>query len=133
VLPCLWDKYDVLNKGVGDAVETTYLRFNGKHILKTNHSMFMTTILISNKFWNTLSADEQSIFQKAALEAARRERQWSVEDADKFEKEASEKGITIVDISEEDRELLKHKSQMTYVKCKYYFSDGLVSRIRKLH
>lgn len=131
--PSLWNKYDVLNNGIGDAVETTYLRFNGKHILKTNHSMFMTTILISNKFWNTLTEKEKEIFQKASLEAARRERQWSVEDAETFEKQAKDNGVNIVEISEADRETLKHKSQMTYVKCKYQFSDGLVSRIRKLH
>lgn len=131
--PNLWNKYDVLNNNLGQAVETTYLRFEGKHILKTNHSMFMTTILISNKFWQTLSADEQAMFQKAALEAARKERQWSIEDAEKFEATAKENGVTIVDISEEDRKVLKHKSQLTYAKCKYHFSDGLIKRIRTLH
>lgn len=131
--PNLWNKYDVLNNNLGQAVETTYLRFEGKHILKTNHSMFMTTILISNKFWQTLSADEQAMFQKAALAAARKERQWSIEDAEKFEATAKENGVTIVDISEEDRKVLKHKSQLTYAKCKYHFSDGLIKRIRTLH
>ena len=130
IRPHLWQKHDVLNKGIGDAVETTYLRFNGKHILKTNHSMFMTTILISNKFWNTLSEKEQEIFRTAAFEAARRERQWSVEDAEKYEAEAQSNGITIIDITDEDRAILKKKSQLTYFKCKHHLSDGLVKRIR---
>lgn len=131
--PNLWNKYDVLNNGIGQAIETTYLRFEGKHILKTNHSMFMTTILISNKFWQTLSESEQDIFRKAAFAAARKERRWSIEDAEKFEKAASDNGITIVDISEEDRKILKQKSQLTYVKCKYHFTDGLIKRIRTSH
>jgi TRAP-type C4-dicarboxylate transport system substrate-binding protein len=128
--PNLWQKYDVLGNGIGEAVETTYLRFNGSHILKTNHSMFMTTILITNKFWNTLTEQEQKIFRQAGLEAARRERQWSIEDAEKFEANAKKNGVSIVEISDQDRAELKRKSQLTYVKCKYLFSDGLVKKIR---
>ena len=131
--PYLWKKYDVLDSNLGEAVETTYLRFDGKHILKTNHSMFMTTILVSNKFWNTLTDDEQVIFQKASLEAARKERQWSIEDAEKFESQAKQNGVSIVDISDKDRNTLKRKAQMTYVKYKYHFSDDLIKRIRTLH
>jgi TRAP-type C4-dicarboxylate transport system substrate-binding protein len=131
--PYLWKKYDVLDSNLGEAVETTYLRFDGKHILKTNHSMFMTTILVSNKFWNTLTDDEQVIFQKASLEAARKERQWSIEDAEKFESQAKQNGVSIVDISDKDRNILKRKAQMTYVKYKYHFSDDLIKRIRTLH
>ena len=88
VPPNLWNKYDLLGKGEADAVETTYLRFNGKHVLKTNHSMFMTTIVVSNKFWDTLTAGQQEAFQKAALVASRKERDWSVQDGEKFERDA---------------------------------------------
>jgi TRAP-type C4-dicarboxylate transport system substrate-binding protein len=133
IAPNLWNKFDVLNNGIGQAIETTYLRFEGKHILKTNHSMFMTTILISNKFWKTLSESEQNIFRKAAFAAARKERQWSIDDAEKFEQAAADNGIKIIDISQEDRKILKQKSQLTYAKCKYHFTDGLIKRIRTLH
>lgn len=132
IQPNLWNKYDVFNGEMGDAVETTYLRFHGKHVLKTNHSMFMTTILISNKFWATLSDNEQAAFKIAALNASRREREWSVEDAATYERDAVKNGVSIVDISNEDRAQLKHRAQITYAKCKYYFSDGLVKRIRGL-
>jgi TRAP-type C4-dicarboxylate transport system substrate-binding protein len=132
VNPGLWKKYDLINKGQADAVETTYLRFDGKYVLKTNHSMFMTSIVVSNQFWNTLTDKQKEAFQKAALYASRQEREWSVEDGKKFEREAEANGVTITDISEEDRQVLKKKSQMTYVKCKYAFEDEtLISRIRK--
>ena len=130
IAPALWNKYDVLNNGVADAVETTYLRFNGKHILKTNHSMFMTTIVISNKFWKTLSESQQAAFRQAALIASRREREWSVEDAETFEQNAIKNGVNIVSISDDDQAQLKKKSQLTYIKTKYYFSPDLVKRIR---
>jgi TRAP-type C4-dicarboxylate transport system substrate-binding protein len=130
VLPNLWNKYDVLNQDNVDAVETTYLRFNGKHVLKTNHSMFMTTILVSNKFWSTLTEKQQQAFQAAALVAGRQEREWSIEDAEHYEQTAQDRGITIEDIGDEDRAQLKHRAQITYAKCKYMFSPDLVKRIR---
>lgn len=130
VPPNLWNKYDLLGKGEADAVETTYLRFNGKHILKTNHSMFMTTIVVSNKFWDSLTEKQQQAFRDAALVASRREREWSVQDAETFEQQAEANGVTITDISDEDAKALKRKSQTTYVKTKYFFTPGLVQRIR---
>lgn len=132
--PNLWHKYDPMGpSGTCDAVETTYLRFddvNGKHILKTDHSMFMTSIVISNKFWNSLTQEQQEIFRECALHASRKERQWSIEDAEKFEREAASRGVTITPISEEDRVELKKKSQLAYVKSKYFFSKDLVKNIR---
>lgn len=134
VPPNLWNKYDLIGKGEADAIETTYLRFNGKHILKTNHSMFMTTIVVSNKFWDTLSEKQQDAFKHAALIASRREREWSVQDAETFEQNAVANGVTITEISNEDQETLKRKSQITYVKTKGYFSPNLISNIkRRLH
>ena len=41
------------------AVETTYLRFSGKYVLKTEHSMFLTSILTGDGFWNTLTQEQQ--------------------------------------------------------------------------
>lgn len=129
--PNLWNKYDALGNDKADAIETTYLRFNGKHILKTNHSMFMTTIVVSNKFWDTLTEKQQQAFKSAALVASRREREWSVQDADDFERNAVKNGVTITEISEQDKEVLKRKSQMTYVRTKHFFTPDLISRIRK--
>lgn len=131
VSPNLWNKYDLLGKGEADAVETTYLRFNGKHILKTNHSMFMTTIVVSNKLWNSLTDAQQEAFRHAALVTSRKEREWSVQDAEQFERDAQANGVTITSISEDDTAALKRKSQITYVKSKYFFTPDLISKIRK--
>jgi TRAP-type C4-dicarboxylate transport system substrate-binding protein len=131
VEPNLWKKYDLIGKGQADAVETTYLRFDGKYVLKTNHSMFMTTIVISNKFWDSLTEQQQQAFRQAALAASRKEREWSVQDAETFEHNAQANGVTITEISEEDTSALKSKSQMTYVKTKYFFTPDLIKRIRQ--
>lgn len=92
--------------------------------------MFMTSIVISNQFWNTLTDTQKEAFQKAALYASRKEREWSIEDAEKFERDAVANGVTITEISEQDRLALKKKSQLTYVKCKHFFSKDLVKNIR---
>lgn len=131
VTPSLWKKLDLVGNGEADAVETTYLRFAGKHVFKTNHSVFMTTILVSNKFWATLTEDQQHAFTMAARAAAIIERKWAVEDAERYESEAQAKGITIRDISAEDTERLKRASQRSYLEVNDRFSKGLLGRIRK--
>jgi TRAP-type C4-dicarboxylate transport system substrate-binding protein len=131
VTPSLWKKLDLIGNGEADAVETTYLRFAGKHVFKTNHSVFMTTILVSNKFWATLTEDQQHAFTMAARAAAIIERKWALEDSQRFEDEAVAKGVTITDISESDTARLKKASQHSYVQNSGRFSKGLLSRIRK--
>ena len=93
--------------------------------------MFMTTIVVSNKFWDTLTEQQQQAFRDAALVASHKEREWSIQDGETFETNAVENGVTITDISATDTEKLKKKSQITYVKSKYFFSDDLITRIRK--
>jgi len=91
----------------GGAIETTYLRFAGKNVLKTNHSIFMTAILTSDEFLNSLTAKQRDAFITAAHRVAKVERIWSIEDAARYENTAAEKGITIVPISAEDEARLR--------------------------
>ena len=96
------------------AVETTYLRFSGNYVYKTEHSMYTTTILTGNSFWNTLTATQQEAFLKVAKIVARAEREWSVADAAKYENDAKDRGITIFDINDEDKQILKNAAVTTY-------------------
>jgi TRAP-type C4-dicarboxylate transport system substrate-binding protein len=98
----------------GTAVETTYIRFTGKHVLKTNHSMFLTTILTGTKFWNSLTTEQQEAFATAAKRVAKIERQWSVDDAAEYEQNAQANGVTIVDLSDADRERLSKRAKLSY-------------------
>jgi len=115
-------------------VEATYLRFNDKvkNIYKTNHSMFITDIVISKKFWNTLTVEQQQAISEAAQSAGRTERRWSVDDADQFEVDAEQKGITIKSITPEEETLFRKNAQRMYVKYHWMFKDNLISRIKKL-
>jgi len=115
-------------------VEATYLRFNDKvkHIYKTDHSMFMTDIVVSKEFFNNLSEEHQQAMMEAAREAARQERQWSIDDAESFERDSEANGRTISDITaEEDAEFRKAAERM-YVKYHWKFEDNIIPRIKKL-
>lgn len=111
------------------AVETTYLRFTGKHVLKTEHSMFLTTILTGGKFWESLTAEEQAGFKIAAKTVAKIERSWSIEDAEKFEAKAEANGVTINSITPEERARLVEASKKTRRAIADRYSPGLVERI----
>jgi TRAP-type C4-dicarboxylate transport system substrate-binding protein len=100
----------------GGAIETTYLRFEGKNILKTNHSIFMTSVLASDKFLATLTDQQRKIWKSAAKAVAKLERLWSVEDAQKYEDEAKGRGINIVEASDEDKQVLKSAAEKVYQK-----------------
>lgn len=98
----------------GGAIETTYLRFSGKHVLKTNHSMFLTTIMIADEFFNSLTTEQQDAFKKAAKIVAKLERQWSIDDAEKYEREAELKGIEIRSTTSEEDARMREISPQQY-------------------
>lgn len=123
--------YDKIDSGDLDAVESTYLRFQGTHILKTNHSMFLTCIAMNKTFFESLDPSIQSAVEHAALVASRLERQWSIEDAEKFEKTCLENGIEIRTLSEEDQNKLMTLSQQVYEKYEDKFFPKIFDYIRK--
>jgi len=124
--------YDVIEQGSDDATETTYLRFKGKHVLKTQHNMYMTTIAVSTKFWDELDVETQELFQAAAVKAAQIERQWSIEDCDKFERECVENGVEIHELTASEIVQLEHMTKSVYTEVDGWFSPGLVDKL-KMH
>jgi hypothetical protein len=111
------------------AVETTYLRFSGKYVLKTEHSMFLTSILTGDAFWNTLTEKQQAAFKQAAKNCAVIERKMSVKDTEMYEYYAEANGIKINRISEEELNRMKQVSKKTYARLEGMFSPNLVSKI----
>ena len=122
--------YTHVNNGEADATETTYIRFQGKHVLKTNHSMFLTAIAINNEFYQSLSSELQQAIAEAALEAGRLERQWSVEDGQQFEEKCSENGVTISELSEEDHQAFRNSVLSIYDSWEKEFLPGMIKHIR---
>lgn len=131
VSPHIWGGWDKIpTDGTADAIETTYLRYvDGKYIYKTNHSMFMTTILTNKSFWNSLTKEQQQAFEEAAVVTAAIEREWAIEDAEKYEENCAKKGIEITEMSAEDQTVLTHKARYSYLKYSQDYGD-LIKRIR---
>jgi TRAP-type C4-dicarboxylate transport system substrate-binding protein len=123
-----------------DALETTIPRYLAQkqhtvkqYLINTKHNLFLTSIIIGNKFWDTLDADTQSKFQEACLYASRLERQWSVEDAENFaaKKDHSEIGVTYTELSAEDTAKFKQAVEPLYTKYREFFYTGLIDGIIK--
>lgn len=122
--------YDMIAEGSLDAAESTYLRFKGKHVLKTQHSMFMTTIAVSKKFWNELDAETQELFNQAAVKAAAIERQWSIEDCEKFERDCAVNGVEIHELTAAERAEFEALTKSVYDDVDELFSPNFVNRLK---
>jgi TRAP-type C4-dicarboxylate transport system substrate-binding protein len=96
------------------SIETTYLRFSGRHVYKTEHSMFTTSILTGNKFWASLTEQQQQAFVLVAKKVAKIERHWSLQDAKKYEDQALANGVEIVAITDQDRVELQQAAAKVY-------------------
>ena len=130
-----------INEGVqsGEIVggESTYPRFYGlkqnevmNQINDTQHSLFLTTILTSNSFWNDLDPELQKKVQAASFDAAKAERVWSVEDIDLVQSQCADEGIEVNIMSEAERSRFQEKTAYIYDKFADEFSEGLVDSIK---
>lgn len=125
-----------------EALETTIPRYlannfasvGKKFMLNTKHSLFLTSIIISNDFWNSLDADTQAKFQEACIYASRLERSWSVREAEDFAGQAdkhAELGIKYAELSSDETEKFKELVQPLYDKYENFFTPGLIDGIIK--
>jgi len=105
------------------------------HVTNTQHSMYLTTILMNDGMWNDLSVSDQMHFREAAKICARAERAKSVADAEEIKNDAeiqAEKGIeTISDLSSVEADKLRARLVPVTDKFAKFFGNNLVDRIRK--
>lgn len=121
-----------------DAGECTWPRFygndvykNSKTVVNTDHSLLLTNIIVNTDFFKTLDPELQVIAKEAAVEAARFERQISVDDVEPTSSRARADGVKIVDLSEQDREELVKLTQVVYEQFSDYFTPGLIDSIKQ--
>lgn len=127
-----------LRVGVSDASESTYPRFLPLEYEKvagivneTNHSLFLTSLIINKDFFESLTKEQQAILQESATEAARLERNITVASHDKSREDCEELGLKVVRLSDYERERFKNAVEPLYGKFEQYFSKDLVDRIKK--
>lgn len=125
-----------LNSGSIEAAETTYIRVNSvigdnsKYLNDTGHSLFLTSILASDKFMSSLSPQNRAALRRAALNAARLEREDSVNDGNKLKAEFQEAGVQVVSMNKANREAFRRKVMPIYKKFETMFDSGLVNSIK---
>jgi TRAP-type C4-dicarboxylate transport system substrate-binding protein len=101
-----------------------------KVINHTEHSLFLTSILIGTDFWNTLSADLQAVVAESAKVAARYERVISIDDVAKTQARAEADGIEVIKMSKEEQARFAAETKVVYDKFQDYFTAGLVKSIQ---
>jgi TRAP-type C4-dicarboxylate transport system substrate-binding protein len=101
-----------------------------KVINHTEHSLFLTSILIGTDFWNTLSAELQAVVAESAKVAARYERVISIDDVAKTQARAEADGIEVIKMSKEEQARFASETKVVYDKFENFFTAGLVRSIQ---
>ena len=130
-----------INEGVQDGRivggESTYPRFYGlkqnEHMSVINdaeHSLFLTSILVAKDFWNTLDDDIKEKVEYASFDAARSERQESVEDISVVKARCVDDDIAVHTMAIEERVKFQKATEYLYDKFGDMFSTGLLNKIK---
>jgi len=121
--------------------QTTFPRYHAdtkksqKYVADTKHSMYLTTILLSDDFWNSLTTEDQDHMRTAGLYASRTERIKSVADAEEIKtskNKQKELGIEeVIEWSDEEIEKLSKLWSPLYNKYNKFFGKDILNRIKK--
>jgi TRAP-type C4-dicarboxylate transport system substrate-binding protein len=129
---------DAIGSGQVDMGESTYPRiYNMKQnevstvINHTEHSLFLTSIIINKGTWTSLDVETQQIFADAAIEAARIERVESLDDIVAVQEQAKKDGITVSYLNETERAKFKLATEVVYDQYQDYFSAGLIEDVKR--
>lgn len=128
---------DALASKEVDAGESTYPRIYGmkqaevsKSLVHSEHSLFLTSLIINKDLWNSLDTATQQIFADAALAAAKIERAESIADIAQTQARAVEEGINVVHLTEEETASFKAVTAPLHAKYDAIFTQGLVGKIK---
>ena len=123
-----------------DAIQTTLPRYKNetkygvhKHVTNTEHAMYLTTIIVSNDFWNQLDDEDKEYVRAAARHSAKLERQWTLEESEALANSKQgqlDLGIeSYCEFPEQEKDKLKKAVEPVYQKYKDFFSPGLLDKI----
>jgi TRAP-type C4-dicarboxylate transport system substrate-binding protein len=102
-----------------------------KSVIDSKHSLFLTTMIMRDDFWATLSPEVQAVIKDAAIRAGRREREVTIQDGEDAKQQLVADGIDVIELSQEETAEWKHKAQAVYEKFEPTFSPGLIDKIKK--
>lgn len=97
-------------------------------VANTEHALFLTSIVISNKVWNILTEEQQNVIKECAQIAATEERKESLVDGAAAKQRAINEGIEVVEWSSEAINEFKAAVQPVYEQFGEY--ADLVAKIK---
>jgi len=122
---------------MGDAFETTYARLSDKkhtqmkYLNETEHTLFLTSILINKKFFDSLPKKYQKLVSETALEVARFERAESLKDNEKTkERFINEFDLKLVNMKPQEVEKMKKAAQPVYEKFSKILDAQIIAEIK---
>lgn len=129
---------DRFEDGAIAGVDTVYPRVyplnldpHVQSVIHSEHTLFLTTMLISDKFWNKLSPDVRNIIKNAAIDAGRKERAETIKDGKETKERMIAEGKQVVEISKEDDAFFRQRAQNVYTEFSDFFEVGLLDKIIK--
>lgn len=132
------DLLKVVNEGLAEGGETNYprvfpLRQNEvtKSVIDTGHSLFLTSMIIGDRFWDSLSPTVQEIVKKAAILAGREERAETIADGERAEQRLIEQGATITKWTQAQRDAAKLELASVYQQFEGTFTPGLIQAVEQ--
>ena len=132
------DLADHIKAGDCDAGEGVYSRVYPlgqnevtKSVIDSKHSLFLTTMIMRNDFWQQLSPDVRAVIKDAAIKAGRKEREATIADGKEARERLLADGVNIHDLTPEERADWKAKTQSVYEKFEPTFTPGLIEQIKK--
>ena len=129
---------DNMLAGMFEGAETNYPRIYPlgqnevtKTVLDTEHSLFLTTMIIGDRFWESLGANVQAGIKTAAIEAGREERAETIRDGEVAKQKLIAQGATIKTLSAEEKAWAIEQTAVVYDQFRDTFTAGLVDKIKK--
>ena len=102
-----------------------------KTVIDSKHSLFLTTMIMRDDFWKTLSPEVQAVIKDAAIKAGRKEREVTIQDGEDAKQKLLADGVNVIDLTEEEKAEWKSKAQAVYEKFEPTFTPGLIDKIKK--
>lgn len=101
-------------------------------IIDTEHSLFLTSIVVNTDWWNSLDQQVRDVFTACALQAARNERDLSIKDSKTSLDHLASTGVNVIKLDQDQKQTLRQQAQTVYDKYhNVYFDQELLDSIRK--
>ena len=98
-------------------------------INETSHSMFMTIMIMNEKFFQKLPEEYQKIVSQAGLEACQLERKVSIKKEEMLKQQYAKEGIKIVSMPESEIARMDEIKHDIYNKFKPKYGKELIDKI----